>query len=152
MNLFPNSNSSNPYANILQDPIKLASQINQFNSYNVDSRQNIIDEVRTKLTSLTQDEFESLRNTQEFSRAFTIYQTGLQEYVMNKFAYEYTNTDKGRAEISQVNTIIDNSIEVVREAAKREKEKLSKLSRLLEENPDLINQLEKSQNGGKANK
>lgn len=141
MNIFPSQGNAS-------DLMRAASQINQFNNYNVVPNQTtILDEVRNKLTSLTSDELISLRNMQEFAVTFETYQAGLQEYVMNKFAYEYANTDKGRSELTQVNSVIDTNIGIVRERARQEKEKLSMLSKLLEENPELIKQLEGSKNG-----
>lgn len=141
MNLFPNQNQ-------ILDPIRAAAQINQFNNYNVVPQQlSLLDEVRNKLTSLTQDELISLNSMPEFASTFAIYKAGLQDYVMNKFAYEYANTDKGKSEVAQVNAVIDSNLGIVRERAREEKEKLSKLSRLLEENPELIKQLEGSKNG-----
>lgn len=119
------------------------SQFNQYNQYNGGhpAQKSSLDVVREKLSALTSDELGMLRGTNEFNHSFGSYQLGLQEYVMNKFASEYASTEKGRSELDDVSRTIDMSLESVRKKSKQEKERLEKLAKLLEENPDILNQL-----------
>lgn len=140
MNLFPNQ----PAQSILTQDLAKLTQLNQFNQYQLSQSQpSILDDVRRKLNDLTKDELAMLTSYEQFNSAFTMYQTRLHEYVLNRFAEEYTQTERGRSDITNVGKAIDANIELVRSQARKTQEELAQLAQLLKEEPGLLEKLKK---------
>lgn len=139
MNLFPQQ--QNPF-----DFAQLA-QLNQLNQVNLmQPKQTILDEITKLIEALNEDEKVKLFTLEQFKEAHSLYTQGLNQYILDKFAQEYVQTQVGQDTANNLKNVINNLTGSVKQQTKAERDKLLELQRLLEQNPDLINKLRNEDN------
>lgn len=102
----------------------------------------VFEEINKITSSLTDEEKSKILNSEEYKSAQALYETGFFAFLNGKFFLEYSTTKEGRIAGENLLEIISKLKTEVQEEVKKEKEKLAKLYKLMEQDPDLRKKLE----------
>lgn len=111
-------------------------------------QQTPIDDVSRVVSGLSQQEQMMLSENEEFIQAKSIFDRAFLDYLQDKCKIEFAQTQYGQ-QVSQ--NLLDKTnlaVSSIREKGREELERINRLSKLLEQNPDLLSKLE-SENGRK---
>lgn len=106
-----------------------------------------IDRVTEIVSGLSQEEQMHLANSEQFSSAKALFDRTFLDFMQNKYKQEFMNTQRGQQVAQNLLDTTNGVVGSVREQSRLEREKLSRLTRLLEDNPNLLNELEAKRNG-----
>lgn len=111
------------------------------------AQQTTIDKVADIISGLSQDEQVSLSMSEQFVKAKTLFDTTFLDFIQGKFKAEFMATQNGQKAAQNLLDTTSNVVGSLKERNRIEREKLARLTQLLEQNPNLLNELEAKQNG-----
>ena len=97
----------------------------------------ILEEINKTVASMSSEEQAVMAESNEYKLAKQTYEAGFMNYLGNKFAPEYVNTQDGKIAANNLLTTIKQLKEKVNEGIKAKQQKIDKLLSLLEKDPDL---------------
>lgn len=137
MNWLSTSNNT-PFEELLD---KYKMQLNQMNIIPNQEQYKVVNDINDALKGLNNEELTILYGDNEFKEIKNYYDIYFMEFLVNKFSYEFTNTEKGSKIGSNLLNVIKNKTNIIRENLNEERSKINELARILKDNPNIINQL-----------
>ena len=128
--------------NPLQPTVDIQTAIRYQQQLQGQQQKTVIDEVQEKLQAIPVDDREYLFKDEQFLYAKQIYEASFQDFLASKFKQEFASTQTGNKAATELLNAITASAQRIEADRKSEREKLAKLSKLLEQNPKLLEQLE----------
>lgn len=125
-------------------------QFNQMTQQNIYVQQNsAFDEYSKLLQDLTQEEQSILVKNEEYVNSRIIFEQGFSEFLASKFKDEYISTKGGESCMKNLMDTTKNVIGKIKDEVKEERERLRTLSKLLQDNPNILDEIISAKNAQK---
>lgn len=127
-------------------------QINQLTQQNIYVQQNtLFDEYSKMLQELSPEEQTVLVKNQDYLNSRMAFEQGFSEFLATKFKDEYINTKGGDACMKNLMETTKSAIDKIKDEVKEERERLRTLSKLLQDNPNILDEIISAKNAQKTN-
>lgn len=127
----------------MDDIIRQQVQYNQLNQQNFYVQQpSLYDEYTKMINSLSQDEQVALMKNSDFNECRLAFEQNFSEYIANKFRSEFVMSKHGNEVMQTLMEKTKTAITSIKNEVQEEREQLRALSKLLQENPNLLSEIQ----------
>lgn len=141
-NMFGNG-QQNPYTLENLQKMQQMQQFNQVNNINIQQVDKFA-EIQKTIQNLSSDERTALSQDEEFMMYNQAYEQGLFAFISSQFRQQYNQSADGQKALESLENVLNTRLKDVRYKINAERSQLNEIAELLKNNPEILQQLNKS--------